>query len=105
MNVEWWPVIDARGKELGTVCRLIIDARTREITYAEVAIPTTYKLVRLPWSAFEVTNDTVVLNATKEQLSTLPAMNGASELSERLTMVVENNSAPNDQLELYCAER
>jgi len=65
MSDECWAVKDARGEDLGTIKKFIIDSKTRQISYAEIVLTHTKQLVRVPWCVFEVTDGLIRLKTTE----------------------------------------
>lgn len=65
MSDECWAVKDARGEDLGTIKKFILDSRTRQISYADIVLAHTNQLVRVPWNVFEVADGLIRLRTTK----------------------------------------
>ena len=63
MNMETWVVKKAGGEELGYIRKLIIDSKTRQLSYADVALTQTSQLVRLPWTELEVRHEGIFLKS------------------------------------------
>lgn len=68
MNSDTWVVKKAGGEELGSIRKLIIDSNTRQLSYADVALTQTNRLVRLPWSELDVRHEGIFLKPTHRPL-------------------------------------
>jgi hypothetical protein len=62
MRTEHWLVKTSSGEEWGLIKRLIIDPVTRHITYADVIVIDTGRLVRVSWDNFEVRSNGILLS-------------------------------------------
>jgi sporulation protein YlmC with PRC-barrel domain len=60
-------VINTKGEQIGKIEKLLSSKEGR-IEYAEVALAESGKLVPIPWKAFQVDGESVIINASKEQL-------------------------------------
>jgi hypothetical protein len=60
-------VKNPHGEEIGTVQKLMTSKDGR-IEYAEISLAESKTLVPVPWNAFKVEGDSLILNATKAQL-------------------------------------
>ncbi len=70
MNLDNWTVKRAGGEELGCIRKLMIDTNTRQLSYADVALTHTNRLVRLPWTELDVRHDGIFLKSTRMPLVT-----------------------------------
>jgi PRC-barrel domain len=61
MGTENWIVKKSSGEEWGLIKRLIIDSATKQISYADVILGDTGRLIRLPWESFEMQNEWITL--------------------------------------------
>lgn len=68
MSAESWIVKTLAGEEWGFVKRLILDSVTRQISYADVILSGTGRLIRIPWESFEVQNDGIKLGIPEGQI-------------------------------------
>jgi hypothetical protein len=69
MALENWTVKNRSGEQLGIIRKLIIDPRTRQIAYADVALLPTGSLVRVPWSDLKVERDTIILDGSMDDVA------------------------------------
>jgi hypothetical protein len=60
-------VTDPSGNTIGTIEKLLT-SKDGTIEYAEISLVESNRLIPIPWNAFKVDNETVILNATREQL-------------------------------------
>lgn len=67
MGFEHWIVKTPSGEEWGLLKRLIIDSATRQISYADVILRDTGRLVRLPCGSLEVQDDWITLRVPEEK--------------------------------------
>lgn len=88
MSAEHWIVRKPSGEEWGIIKRLIIDSTTRRITYADVILGETGRLIQVPWESLTVQKEWLILSMPEERVNT-PVM-GASGvgLGETVTMEV-----------------
>jgi hypothetical protein len=56
-----------QGQQIGTIDKLLTSKDGR-IEYAEVSLAETNTLVPVPWTAFRSEGDSLIINATREQL-------------------------------------
>ena len=70
MNQDNWTVKRVGGEELGCIRKLMIDAHTRQLSYADVVLTDTNRLVRFPWAEFDVRHDGIFLKSTRMPLAT-----------------------------------
>jgi|SRR6476469_9017054 hypothetical protein len=61
MNSGSWAVKTSGGEDFGQITKLIIDATTRQVSYAEVALADGNHMVRVPWKDLEVKHDGIFL--------------------------------------------
>jgi sporulation protein YlmC with PRC-barrel domain len=70
-------VRNANGNRIGSIDDLVIDPRTGELTYALVSVAGFQvagdKLFPVPWGAFSISRQAVVLDVSREQLEEAPA--------------------------------
>ncbi|NWF74654.1 MAG: PRC-barrel domain-containing protein [Nitrospirae bacterium] len=88
MGAEHWIVRKPSGEEWGIIKRLIIDSTTRQITYADVILGETGRLIQVPWESFTVQKEWLILSMPEERAGT--PVQGASRfvLGETVTMEV-----------------
>jgi hypothetical protein len=60
-------VKNPQGQQIGTVEKLLTSKDGR-IEYAEVSLAESHTLVPVPWAAFKSEGDSLIINATREQL-------------------------------------
>lgn len=87
MGAEHWIVRKPSGEEWGIIKRLIIDSTTRQITYADVILGETGRLVQIPWESLTVQKEWLILSMPEERVTT-PVM-GASQLGLGETVTME----------------
>jgi hypothetical protein len=68
MNSGSWTVKTSAGDDFGHVTKLIIDATTRQVSYADVALEDGSQIVRVPWKDLEVTHDGIFLRVAPVRL-------------------------------------
>lgn len=68
MKTETWTVKKTGGEELGYIRKLIIDSNTRELSYADVALAQSNRIVRLPWTEFDVRHEGIFLKSADASL-------------------------------------
>ena len=88
MRTEQWIVKKPSGEEWGLIKRLVLDSATRQITYADVIIGETGRLVRVPWKSFELQNDWFTLGEPERKESATTTNVSLRRLPETLTMEV-----------------
>ena len=87
MSAEHWIVRKPSGEEWGIIKRLIIDSTTRQITYADVILGETGRLIQVPWVSLTVQKEWLILSMPEEMVGT-PVM-GASGLGLGETVTME----------------
>jgi hypothetical protein len=88
MSAEHWIVRKPSGEEWGIIKRLIIDSATRQITYADVILGETGRLIQVPWESFTVQKEWIILSVLEERANT-PVMDASRPtLDETVTMEV-----------------
>ena len=60
-------VKNPQGQDIGTIDKLLTSKDGR-IEYAEVSLAESNTLVPIPWTAFKAEGDSLIINATREQL-------------------------------------
>jgi PRC-barrel domain len=60
-------VTDPNGQKIGTIEKLLT-SKEGTIEYAEVSLIESNRLIPIPWNAFKVEKESVMINATREQL-------------------------------------
>ena len=68
MDMDTWVVRKAGGEELGSIRKLIIDSKTRQLSYADVTLTRTNQLVRLPWTELDIRHEGIFLKPTHRPL-------------------------------------
>jgi hypothetical protein len=63
MHLKSWIVKKAGGEDWGCIKKLLIDSRTRQLSYADVALNQNNQIVRVPWSELEVRQEGIFLKA------------------------------------------
>ena len=90
MAIETWPVKRPDGTHWGSVTKLIIDAKTREISHADVLLENRHCVVRIAWSHFDVFNDAIVLRRDNPPIvAVLPPVSAALTEPTRLEVATE----------------
>ncbi|MGH7233052.1 MAG: PRC-barrel domain-containing protein [Nitrospiraceae bacterium] len=84
---ETWTVKNRSGKKLGSIKKLIIDSKTRQIAYADLTLSDTNQVVRIPWGLLAVKNHGILLKATKEEITAALSL-AHDEGSEPVTLEV-----------------
>ena len=56
-----WVIKKPGGEEWGCIRKLIIDADTRKLSHADVALTQNNEVIRLSWTELEVTQDGIFL--------------------------------------------
>ena len=79
MSAQTWIVKSGVGTDWGLIKRLIIDQKSRQISFVDLVVVHTGKIVRLPWDTFEVRNEEIRLRMSEAQASARGAR--ASELT------------------------
>lgn len=88
MGAEHWIVRKPSGEEWGIIKRLIIDSTTRQITYADVILGETGRLIQVPWESLTVQKEWLVLSMPEGRADT-PVMEASGlGLGETVTMEV-----------------
>jgi hypothetical protein len=87
MSAEHWIVRNPSGEEWGIIKRLIIDSTTRQITYADVILGETGRLIQVPWESLTVQKEWLILSMPEERADT-PVL-GASGLGLGETVTME----------------
>ena len=88
MSAEHWIVRKPSGEEWGIIKRLIIDSTTRQITYADVILGETGRLIQVPWVSLTVQKEWLILSMPEEKVDT-PVMEASGlGLGETVTMEV-----------------
>lgn len=88
MSAEHWIVRRSGGEEWGIIKRLIIDSTTRQITYADVILGETGRLVQVPWESLSVQKEWLILSMPEERVNTLVIGASRVGLGETVTMEV-----------------
>lgn len=88
MNAEHWIVKKPSGEEWGLIKRLVIDPSTRQITYADVVLCDTGRLLRVPWENFEVQKERITLSSPEGQLRACVMRATGAGWAEAVTMDV-----------------
>ena len=57
------------GEEWGFVKRLIMDSVTRQISHADIILPETGRLIRIPGESFEVRDEGIILSMPEGQVN------------------------------------
>lgn len=87
MSAEHWIVRKPSGEEWGIIKRLIIDSTTRQITYADVILGETGRLIQVPWESLTVQKEWLILSMPEGRADT-PVL-GASGLGLGGTVTME----------------
>lgn len=69
MGVEHWIVRKPSGEEWGIIKRLIIDSTTKQITFADVILGETGRVVQVPWESFNLQKERIVLSLPEGKLN------------------------------------
>lgn len=69
MSIQAWIVKSGSGTDWGLIKRLIIDQTTRQISYVDLVVVHTGKIVRLPWDTFEIRSEEITLRMSEAQAS------------------------------------
>jgi hypothetical protein len=69
MSAEHWIVTKPSGEEWGIIKRLCIDPTTKQITYADVILGETGRLVHVPWENFHVQKERITLSLPDGKLN------------------------------------
>lgn len=81
MYTEDWVVKEPGGEEWGSIRNLIIDSKSRQLSYADVAVIQTNQVVRLPWTDIDVTPEGIFLKRTHTPLvNTAPSSSNPTSL-------------------------
>lgn len=70
MATDNWIVNNLAGEEWGLIKRLIFDAATNQINYADVVVINSGHVARLPWDSFEIRNEGITLGMPEAQVAT-----------------------------------
>lgn len=70
MATDNWIVNNLAGEEWGLIKRLIFDAATNQINYADVVVINSGHVARLPWDSFEIRNEGITLGMPEAQVTT-----------------------------------
>lgn len=98
-------VKDRNGQPLGTLDKLIMDAKTGKIEYGVLNITDTHQTWPILWNSFKVNKETgeVSLNLTRDQLPTMRSIDDSKDLSPDVKKLMKNmqthmgNPTPNAQ--------
>jgi hypothetical protein len=89
MHDDTWAIKNPRGEKVGTIKKLIIDSKTRQITYADLALSESNHVVRIPWSMITVKSHDLFLSLTKEELiASSPSSSHCHEPTEPVSLEV-----------------
>lgn len=81
MYIGDWVVKKPSGEEWGSIRNLIIDSNSRELSYADVAVIQTNRMVRLPWTDMDITHEGIFLKrAPMPLLNTVPCSSNSTSL-------------------------
>lgn len=69
MATDNWIVNNLAGEEWGLIKRLIFDAATNQINYADVVVINSGHVARLPWDSFEIRNEGITLGMPEAQVT------------------------------------
>lgn len=93
MSHAAWTVKSMNGKKLGFIKKLIIDSRTRQIAYADLALESS-DIIRIPWNILAVKNHGILLKVTKKELAAALSTARFEELPEPVTLEVTMTGRP-----------
>jgi hypothetical protein len=88
MNTEHWIVKKPNGEEWGLIKRLIIDSATRRISYVDVIVANTGRLVRIPWESFEMHPEWITLSTSEEKVNEMAMKVSGPEFAATVTKEV-----------------
>jgi len=88
MSTENWVVKTSGGEEWGFVKRLILDSVTKQISFADVILSGTGRLIRIPWESFEVKTDGIRLGIPEGQVQVDLARSNGLAVAETVAMEV-----------------
>jgi len=88
MNTENWIVQTLSGDEWGYVKRLIINSVTRQISYADVIVASSGRLIRIPWEDIEVRNEGIKLRVSEGEVQTGARKPSGHNLAKTVSMDV-----------------
>ena len=88
MNIEQWIVKKDTGEEWGFIKRLIIDSRTRQISYADVVVLASGHVARLPWETFDMHGEHIKLTVPEGKIQGMALGVPTRWTAETVTMEV-----------------
>lgn len=88
---EHWIVKKSTGEDWGTIKKLIIDPTSRQITHADVILSHTGRLIRVPWSSFDIYLHCILLKKPEEELEATFLRASGSGLPETVTVELAVN--------------
>jgi hypothetical protein len=69
MGAENWIVTKPSGEEWGIIKRLLINPTTKQITFADVILGETGRLVQVPWENFHLQKRRITLSVPEGKLN------------------------------------
>ncbi len=69
MSAENWIVTKPNGEQWGIIKRLFIDPTTKQITFADVILGETGRLVQIPWENFHVQKQRITVVVPEGKLN------------------------------------
>jgi hypothetical protein len=88
MGAENWILKTQNGEEWGLIKRLIIDSATRQISYADVIVMETGRLVRIPWDSVLVQREGITLSAPEKHIQAPTVSTHGTRPADTLAMEV-----------------
>lgn len=79
MGAQNWIVKNGGGDDWGLIRRLVIDAETRQISFADVFVVNLGHITRIPWDSFEIRHEGITLRMPEAEA----VANGIESLDER----------------------
>jgi hypothetical protein len=88
MSAANWIVKNQKGEEWGLIRRLIIESATRQISYADVILMDTGRLVRIPWDTLLVRTGGIMLSTPEGNIKHGSVVTHGARPAEDVTMEV-----------------
>jgi hypothetical protein len=88
MGAEHWVVKNQNGEEWGLIKRLIIESATKQISYADVILMETGRLIRISWDTLLVQTGGIMLNTAEADIKPRSVAPPGARSTEAVTMEV-----------------
>ena len=88
MGTENWIVKKQNGDEWGLIKRLIIESATKQISYADVIVMETGRLVRVSWDSLLVQIDGIIISNPEGHVESRSVTTHGAQPSDTVAMEV-----------------